>query len=57
MEDKVFSLASKQVSLERERDKFQCKCNIVIGNLKESGNSTEDREKVMGILQSAVRWI
>ena len=51
MEDKVFSLASKQVSLERERDKFQCKCNIVIGNLKESGNSTEDREKVIGILQ------
>ena len=62
LEHKVTSLTFKQVSLERDRDKLHHKCNIVIGNLEESGNSTEDREKVMGILQgklnmSAVRWI
>ena len=51
LEDKVISLTSKQVSLERERDKLQCKCNIIIGNLEESGNLAEDQEKVMGILQ------
>ena len=52
LEDKVISLTSKQVSLERERDKLQRKCNIIIGNLEESSNSTEDREKVVEILQS-----
>ena len=51
LEDKVISLTSKQVSLERERDKLQRKCNIIIGNLEESGNPTEDREKVIEILQ------
>ena len=51
LEDKVISLTSKQVSLERERDKLQHKCNIIIGNLEESGNLAEDQEKVMGILQ------
>ena len=51
LEDKVISLTSKQVSLERERDKLQCKCNIVFGNLEESGNPTEDREIVVEILQ------
>ena len=41
LEDKVVNLTSKQVFLERERDKLQCKCNIVIGNLEESGNTTD----------------
>ena len=56
LEDKVISLTSKQVSLERERDKLQRKCNIIIGNLEESGNLAEDQEKVMGILQGKLTW-
>ena len=52
LEDKVISLTSKQVSLERESDKLQRKCNIIIGNLEESGNLAEDQEKVMGFCRA-----
>lgn len=50
--NKVDALTIKQASLERE--KLRKKCNVVIGNMEESSNLAEDRQKVTDLFKGKV---
>jgi len=51
LEVKVNSLTTKQACMEKERDRLQRKCNVIIGNLVEGGSASEDKKKVSELLQ------
>jgi len=51
LEVKVNSLTTKQACMEKERDRLQRKCNVIVGNLVEGGSASEDKKKVSELLQ------